>query len=111
MRRFGLAASAKKSFENVDDGRRTHGRRLDYHTISSPCEPSVSGELKYENIHKAQTAQNVKHQDEPSQKNRPGTIRNIKLLSGYIDFAGHGTLTHPQLLQWFTTFSYLFGSN
>ena len=29
----------------VDDGRRTDGRRLDGYTISSPCEPSGSGEL------------------------------------------------------------------
>ena len=29
-----------------DDGRRTHGRRLDGYTISSPCEPNGSGELK-----------------------------------------------------------------
>ena len=29
-----------------DDGRRTDGRRLDGYTISSPCEPNGSGELK-----------------------------------------------------------------
>ena len=29
----------------VDDGR-TDGRRLDGYTISSPCEPNGSGELK-----------------------------------------------------------------
>ena len=29
-----------------DDGRRTDGRRLDAYTISSPCEPNGSGELK-----------------------------------------------------------------
>ena len=34
-------------FENVyDDGRTTDGRRLDGYTISSPCEPNGSGELK-----------------------------------------------------------------
>ena len=30
----------------TDDGRRTDGRRLDGYTISSPCEPNGSGELK-----------------------------------------------------------------
>ena len=29
-----------------DDGRLTDGRRLDGYTISSPCEPNGSGELK-----------------------------------------------------------------
>ena len=33
-------------FEIVYDGRRTDGRRLDGYTISSPCEPIGSGELK-----------------------------------------------------------------
>ena len=34
-------------FEIVnDDGRKTDGRRLDGYTISSPCEPNGSGELK-----------------------------------------------------------------
>ena len=34
-------------FEIVyDDGRMTDGRRLDGYTISSPCEPNGSGELK-----------------------------------------------------------------
>ena len=28
------------------DGRTTDGRRLDGYTISSPCEPNGSGELK-----------------------------------------------------------------
>ena len=42
--------------------------------------------LKHENIHKAPTAQNFKHQDikqkEPPQKYRLGTISNTKLLAG-----------------------------
>ena len=33
-------------FEIVYDGRRTDGRWLDGYTISSPCEPNGSGELK-----------------------------------------------------------------
>ena len=33
-------------FEIVYDGRRTDGRRLNGYTISSPCEPNGSGELK-----------------------------------------------------------------
>ena len=34
--------------DDDDDGRRTtdDGRRLDWYTISSPCEPNGSGELK-----------------------------------------------------------------
>ena len=31
----------------MDDGRMTDGRRLDGYTISSPCVPNGSGELKY----------------------------------------------------------------
>ena len=53
MKRFGLAASEEKSFENVDnDGRRlttTHGRPLDHYTISSP----VRGELKMADVEEA----------------------------------------------------------
>ena len=30
----------------MNDGRRTGGRRLDGYTISPPCEPNGSGELK-----------------------------------------------------------------
>ena len=30
----------------MDDGRMMEGRRLDGYTISSPCEPNGSGELK-----------------------------------------------------------------
>ena len=41
MRRIGPAASEKKSFENVDDGRTTDGRRMPLYTKSSP-----TGELK-----------------------------------------------------------------
>ena len=38
-------------FEIVyDDGRTTDGRRLDGYTISSPCEPNGSGELKSEKM-------------------------------------------------------------
>ena len=33
-------------FEIVYEGRTTDGRRLDGYTISSPCEPNGSGELK-----------------------------------------------------------------
>ena len=36
----------------VDDGR-TDGRRLDGYTISSPCEPNGSGELKNQRYFKA----------------------------------------------------------
>ena len=36
---FGLVVLEILKFENVDG--RTHGRRLDYYTISSPCEPSA----------------------------------------------------------------------
>ena len=52
---IGPAVLEKKMFEIVyddddddDDGRRTtdDGRRLDGYTISSPCEPNGSGELK-----------------------------------------------------------------
>ena len=32
------------------DGRTTDGRRLDGYTLSSPCEPNGSGELKWEII-------------------------------------------------------------
>ena len=32
------------------DGRRTDGRRLDGYTISSPCEPNGSGELKIKDV-------------------------------------------------------------
>ena len=35
-----------KMFEIVYDDGRTDGRRLDGYTISSPCEPYGSGELK-----------------------------------------------------------------
>ena len=31
------------------DGRTTDGRRLDWYTISSPCKPNGSGELKRPN--------------------------------------------------------------
>ena len=34
------------SIVNDADGRRTDGRQLDGYTISSPCEPNGSGELK-----------------------------------------------------------------
>ena len=38
-------------FEIVyDDGRTTDGRRLDGYTISSPCEPNGSGELKRDTL-------------------------------------------------------------
>ena len=50
---IGQAVLEEKMFENVDgrrttDGRRTDGRRTPDHgyTISSPCEPKGSGELK-----------------------------------------------------------------
>ena len=46
---IGLAVSEEKIFENggrTTDVRRTDGRRLDGYTISSPCEPNGSGELK-----------------------------------------------------------------
>ena len=33
-------------FEIIYDDGRTDGRRLDGYTISSPCEPNGSGELK-----------------------------------------------------------------
>ena len=33
-------------YDDDDDGRTTDGRRLDGYTISSPCEPNGSGELK-----------------------------------------------------------------
>ena len=33
-------------YDGRTDGRRTDGRRLDGYTISSPCEPNGSGELK-----------------------------------------------------------------
>ena len=33
-------------FEIVYDGQQTDGRRLDGYTISLPCEPNGSGELK-----------------------------------------------------------------
>ena len=52
---------------------------------------------KYENTHKAPTAQNVKHQDiiqkEPLQKYRLGTIRNTKLLADLNRF--YRRLTSP----------------
>ena len=50
MALVGLAVSEKKIFEIVDrrtDGRTDDGRTPDHgHPISSPCEPSGSGELK-----------------------------------------------------------------
>ena len=46
----GQAVSEKKIFENGGrrtDGRRTDGRTMEHgYTISSPCEPDGSGELK-----------------------------------------------------------------
>ena len=48
---------------------RTDGRRLDYHTISSPCELT---KLKHQHI----------KQKEPPQKYRLGTISDTKLLAG-----------------------------
>ena len=58
----------------------------------------VGGRHKYENIHKAPTAQKIfKHQDikqkEPPQKYRLGTISNTKLLAGLNRF--HRILTSP----------------
>ena len=41
MRRIGPAASEKKSFENVDDGR-TDGRRIPLYTKSSPMSLRLS---------------------------------------------------------------------
>ena len=40
---IGQAVSEKKIFENMNarTEAQTHGRRLDYHTISSQCEPSA----------------------------------------------------------------------
>ena len=47
---IGQAVSEKKIFENGGrrtDGRRTDGRTTEHgYTISSPCEPDGSGELK-----------------------------------------------------------------
>ena len=48
---IGQAVSEKKIFENsgrrTTDGRRTDGRTTEHgYTISSPCEPDGSGELK-----------------------------------------------------------------
>ena len=39
-------------FEIVyEDGRTTDGRRIHGYTISSPCEPNGSGELKIDKLH------------------------------------------------------------
>ena len=51
MALIGQAVSEEKIFENggrrTDDGRRTDGRTTENgYTISSPCEPDGSGELK-----------------------------------------------------------------
>ena len=37
--------------DDADDGRTTYdGRRLDGYTVSSPCEPNGSGELKIQSL-------------------------------------------------------------
>ena len=49
MALIGQAVSEEKIFENggrTTDGRTTDGCRLIGYTISSPCEPNGSGELK-----------------------------------------------------------------
>ena len=51
MALIGQAVSEEKIFENggrrTDDGRTTDGRTTEHgYTISSPCEPDGSGELK-----------------------------------------------------------------
>ena len=58
-------------FEIVYDGRRrTDGRRLDGYTISSPCEPNGSGELKKRpilRVFRQKDANGIANSEDPDQ--------------------------------------------